>query len=112
MMQNSAVQQAPRQTSVTNLFKREKSIDQTSIAPSLKKNMHSNDIMLNFSRLPSCQMFRDLAPKIIDINQRVNEQLSEIKDHSTLDKEQGRLGTPKRDTVSNYSGYLGVEQFG
>lgn len=71
LLQGGAVPQAPRQTSVTNLFKKEKSLDQNSFAPSLKKNQHSNDIMLNFSRLPSC--FRDLAPKIADINQRVSE---------------------------------------
>ena len=66
--------------------------------------MQSNDIMLNFSRFPSS--FRDLAPKVADISQRVGA-LSELKGESPRAKELSvPIGTPKRDSTSNYSVYL------
>ena len=67
--------------------------------------------MLNFTRLPSC--FRELGPKVADISRHVSA-LSDIKGHaSPMDKNSrgGPRGVSERDSASNYSAYLGVEQF-
>ena len=73
--------------------------------------MHSNDIMLNFTRLPSC--FRDLGPKVADISRHVSA-LSDIKGHASpmaKDSRGSHQAISKRDSASNYSAYLGVDQF-
>ena len=95
---------------MTNLFNgnKDKSADATSFAPSLKKNMHSNDIMMNFQRLPSC--FRELGPRVAGMSRHVSA-LSEIKGQNyTPPADKNSRGSHHRDSASNYSAYLG-EQF-